>query len=206
MGHSLMSQRRLLLWLRLLTGAGFMYQGVSHILEMRAQADLFAAYAGWQSWPIVGGMRPLELTLWLAFFEFGLGVFLFGGLLTRILGGFGALLAAFQILALGLAAGPLNLFLLIGAGLACLKGGGGGTMDSALGAMQRKSIENQRIRDAEAARLKAEKAAQEPSPPAPLLRTGRGEQAACLPLSHGRDVGAADVRAAQRRGSGGEGS
>ena len=167
MGHSLMSQRRLLLWLRLLTGAGFMYQGVSHILEMRAQADLFAAYAGWQSWPIVGGIRPLELTLWLAFFEFGLGVFLFGGLLTRILGGFGALLAAFQILALGLAAGPLNLFLLIGAGLACLKGGGGGTMDSALGAMQRKSIENQRIRDAEAARLKAEKAVQEPSPPSP---------------------------------------
>ena len=28
----------------------------------------------------------------------------------------------------------------------------------------------------------------------------------CLPLSHGRDVGGADVRAAQRRGSGGEGT
>jgi hypothetical protein len=61
---------------------------------------------------------------------------------------------------LGLAGGPLNLFLLVGAAVACLRGGGGGTMDSALGAMQRKSIENQRIRDAEAARLKAEKAAQ----------------------------------------------
>ena len=103
-----MSERRLLLWLRLLTGAGFMYQGISHILEMRAQADLFAAHPGWQSWPLVGGMRPLELTLWLAFFEFGLGVFLFGGLLTRILGGFGALLAAFQLCVLGLAGGPLN--------------------------------------------------------------------------------------------------
>jgi hypothetical protein len=33
-------------------------------------------------------------------------------------------------------------------------------MDSALGAMQRKSIENQRLRDEEAARLKAEKATQ----------------------------------------------
>jgi hypothetical protein len=44
--------------------------------------------------------------------------------------------------------------------MACLRGGGGGTMDSALGAMQRKSIENQRERDAEAARLKAERAAQ----------------------------------------------
>ena len=154
-----MSQRRLLLWLRLLTGAGFMYQGVSHILEMRAQADLFAASTGWQSWPFVGGMRPLEVTLWLAFFEFGLGVFLFGGLLTRILGGLGAVLAAFQLLVLGLAGGPLKLFLLLGAAIACVRGGGGGTMDSALGAMQRTSIERQRERDAEAARLKAEKAA-----------------------------------------------
>jgi hypothetical protein len=50
--------------------------------------------------------------------------------------------------------------LLLGAALACVRGGGGGTMDSALGAMQRKSIENQRLRDAEAARLRAEKAAQ----------------------------------------------
>jgi uncharacterized membrane protein YphA (DoxX/SURF4 family) len=155
-----MSERRLLLWLRLLTGAGFMYQGISHILEMRAQADLFAAHPVWQSWPIVGGMRPLELTLWLAFFEFGLGVFLFGGLLTRFLGAFGALLAAFQVSVLGLAGAPLAVLLLVGAAIACVRGGGGGTMDSALGAMQRKSIERQRERDAAAARLKAEKAAQ----------------------------------------------
>src|SRR3954468_7357133 len=155
-----MSKRRVLLYLRLLTGAGFMYQGVMHIQGMRALADLFAAHPAWQGWPLVGGMRPLELTLWLAFFEFGLGVFLFGGLLTRILGGFGALLAGFQLLALGLAGGPLNVLLLIGGLIACLRGGGGGTMDSALGAMQRKSIENQRLRDAEAARLRAEKAAQ----------------------------------------------
>ena len=31
-----MSQRRLLLWLRLITGAAFMYQGASHIMEMGA--------------------------------------------------------------------------------------------------------------------------------------------------------------------------
>jgi uncharacterized membrane protein YphA (DoxX/SURF4 family) len=154
-----MSERRLLLWLRLLTGAGFMYQGISHILEMRAQADLFAAHPVWQSWPIVGGMRPLELTLWLALFEFGLGVFLFGGLLTRFLGGFGALLAAFQVSVLGLAGAPLSALLLVGATIVCVRGGGGGTMDSALGAMQRKSIERQRERDAAAARLKAENAA-----------------------------------------------
>ena len=34
-----MSQRRLLLWLRLLTGAAFMYQGVVHIQGMREQAE-----------------------------------------------------------------------------------------------------------------------------------------------------------------------
>jgi uncharacterized membrane protein YphA (DoxX/SURF4 family) len=155
-----MSQRRILFWLRLVTGAAFMYQGVTHIQGMRAQADLFAAYTGWQSWPIAGGMRPLELTLWIAFLEFGLGVFLFGGLLTRILGGLGAILAGFQLLTLGLDGGLLNVFLLVGGLVACLRGGGGGTMDAALGAMQRKSIENQRLRDDEAARLKAERAAQ----------------------------------------------
>ena len=155
-----MSQRRLLLWLRLVTGAAFMYQGVAHIQGMRAQADLFAASTAWQSWPLVGGMRPLELTLWIAFLEFGLGVFLFGGLLTRILGGLGALLAAFQLVTLGLDGGALNVLLVIGGLVACLYGGGGGTMDAALGAMQRRSIENQRIRDAERAREKAEKAAQ----------------------------------------------
>jgi hypothetical protein len=155
-----MSKRRILLWLRLVTGAAFMYQGVVHIQGMRAQADIFAAHPGWQSWPMVSGMRPLELTLWIAFLEFGLGVFLFGGLLTRILGGLGAVLAGFQLLTLGLDGGALNVLLLVGGLIACLRGGGGGTMDAALGAMQRKSIENQRIRDEEAARLKAEKQAE----------------------------------------------
>ena len=121
--------------------------------------QLFADHAVWQSWPIVGGMQPLEITLWIAFLEFGMGVFLFGGLLTRFLGGVGTIISAFQLLTLGLAGGPLNIFLCAAALTICVKGGGGGTMDSALGAMQRKSIERQRERDAEAARLKAEKAA-----------------------------------------------
>lgn len=154
-----MSSRRVLLWVRLLTGLAFMYQGVSHIYGMHELSALFGVNTGWQSWPFVGGMRPLELTLWIAFLEFGMGVFLFGGLLTRILSGLGVILAAFQLLVLGLAGGPLNFLLLAGSLVACLRGGGGGTMDAALGAMQRKSIERQRERDAEAARLKAEKAA-----------------------------------------------
>ncbi len=166
-----MSSRRLLLWLRLLTGVGFAYQGITHIYGMRELADLFALHNGWQGWLFVGGMRPLELTLWLAFFEFGMGVFLFGGLLTRFLGGFGALVAAFQLLVLGLAGGPLNILLLVGGLIICVKGGGGGTMDSALGTMQRRSIERQRERDAvaaaERARKRAEREAQaQPAPAA----------------------------------------
>jgi uncharacterized membrane protein YphA (DoxX/SURF4 family) len=154
-----MSKRRVLLYLRLLVGAGFMYQGVVHIQGMVAQADLFAASAAWQSGPLVGGMRPLALTISIAFLEFGMGVFLFGGLLTRILGGLGVILTAFQLVTLGLAGGPLNIMLLVGAAVVGVLGGGGGTMDAALGAMQRKSIENQRIRDEEAAQRRAEKQA-----------------------------------------------
>jgi uncharacterized membrane protein YphA (DoxX/SURF4 family) len=156
-----MSKRRMLLYLRLLVGAGFIYQGVAHIQGMVGQADLFAANAAWQGWPLVGGMRPLALTISIAFFEFGMGVFLFGGLLTRILGGLGAILAAFQLMTLGLAGGPLNIVLLAGSLIVCVLGGGGGTMDSALAAMQRKSIENQRIRDEEAAQRRAERRAAE---------------------------------------------
>lgn len=154
-----MSTRRILLWLRLLVGVGLAYQGVAHIYGMRELSALFEQHIGWQSWPLVGGMRPLELTLWVAFFEFGMGVFLFGGLLTRFLGGFGALLAGFQLLTLGLAGGPLNLFFLVAGLIICVKGGGGGTMDAALGAMQRKSIERQRERDAIAAEERARKRA-----------------------------------------------
>lgn len=169
-----MSSRRLLLWLRLLIGVGFAYQGTMHILGMRELAELFGMYTGWQSWPFVGGMRPLELTLWIAFFEFGMGVFLFGGLLTRILGGFGALVAGFQVLTLGLAGGPLNVFLLVAGLIVCIKGGGGGTMDSALGAMQRKSIERQAERDAIAAEARARKRAE---------REAQGAAAAAGPVT-----------------------
>src|SRR5262245_35323584 len=88
-----MSQRRLLLWLRLATGAAFMYQGLAHLGGMSAQRDLLAAHAGWESWPLLAGINPLALAISIACLEFGLGVFLFGGLLTRILGGLGALLA-----------------------------------------------------------------------------------------------------------------
>src|SRR5215210_774359 len=106
--------RRLLLWARLLVGVGFMYQGVTRITEMRTAAELFARASGWQSWPLVGGIRPLELVLWLALLEFFLGVFLFGGLLTRILGVVAIVVVGFQLAAIGLAGGLLNHLLLAG--------------------------------------------------------------------------------------------
>ena len=152
-----MSERRLLLWVRLLVGAGFMYQGVMHVVDMRGASDLFATHPGWQAWPLIGGMRPLELTLWLALVEFFLGVFLFGGLLTRLLGPVGLLVAALQAVALGLAGGLLNPLLALGLVAVTLRGGGGGTMDAVLGKMQRRSIER------EAARARARAArSQEP--------------------------------------------
>jgi uncharacterized membrane protein YphA (DoxX/SURF4 family) len=144
------SGRRVLLWIRLLVGAGFMYQGVAHIQGMRDGADLFAANPGWQAWPIVGGMRPLELVLWLALVEFFLGVFLFGGLLTRILGAVAVLVAGLQVVAVGLGGGPFPPLLALGSAIVTLRGGGAGTMDTTLGKMQQRSIE----REAERARAR----------------------------------------------------
>ena len=123
-----------------------MYQGVAHIQEMRAGADLLAAHNAWQAWPLLGGMRPLELVLWLALVEFFLGVFLFAGLLTRVLGVAGAAVAAFQLGVVGLAGGFLNPILALGAAAVSVRGGGGGTMDAVLGAMQRRSIEREAAR------------------------------------------------------------
>jgi hypothetical protein len=137
------SERRLLLWTRLLVGAGLMYQGVAHIQEMRAWADLFTTHAGWQSWPGLGAWRPLELVLWVAFAEFFLGVFLFGGLLTRMLGVAAAVIAGLQVVALGADGGVLAPLLAVGAALVAIRGGGVGTMDSTLGKMQRRSLERE---------------------------------------------------------------
>ena len=142
-----MSEARMLTWCRLLVGAGFMYLGVSHILGMHETAALFTERGEWHAWPFVGGMRPYELTLWLAFAEFFLGVFVFGGLFTRVLGAVAVIIAGFQAIALGLAGGLVVPLLGLGAVIVVARGAGGGTMESALGKMQRRSIERQRERD-----------------------------------------------------------
>lgn len=159
-----MSERRVLLWVRLLVGVGFMYRGVAHVTGMGEAAELFAAESGWQGWPLVGGLRPLELVLWLALLEFFLGVFLFGGLLTRILAVVGLAVGGLQVAALGPASVPLALLLTLGSAALVVRGGGAGTMDTVLGKMQRRSIEREeeRRRARALARHEAEAARQEP--------------------------------------------
>jgi len=145
-----MTETRVLTWCRLLVGVGFMIQSVAaHVLGMHEARALFEAATSWQAWPLVGAFRPLELTLWLAFVEFFLGVFIFGGLFTRILAVAGVLVAGFQVLALGLGAGILAPLLLVGSAVVVARGGGTGTMEAVLGKMQRRSIERQRERDEE---------------------------------------------------------
>ena len=179
-----MSETRSLTWCRLLVGAGFMYQSVAaHVLGMHEARALFEAHTAWQSWPLVAGFRPLELTLWLAFAEFFLGVFIFGGLFTRPLALVGAVVAAFQALTLGLAGGVVAPLLALGSLVIGARGGGTGTMEAVLGKMQRRSIERQRERDEErrrareAKRHSADALASEHASPAKGLE-GAGEAAA----------------------------
>ena len=169
-----MSETRILTWCRLLVGAGFMYQSLgAHTNGMHEAAALFTAHDGWQAWPIVGGMRPYELTIKLAFVELFLGVFIFGGLFTRPLAFVGAVVAGFQVLTLGLAGGVAAPLLALGALVVVARGGGTGTMEAVLGKMQRRSIERQRERDEERRREREAKclATEEgPHPPTPLSR------------------------------------
>ncbi len=81
-----------------------------------------------------------------------MGVFLFAGMLTRVVGSLGLLVAVLQVGWLGLSGGLLNLALALGSLLVALRGGGSSTMDSVLGKMQRRSIE----REAHRARVRAE--------------------------------------------------
>ena len=182
-----MSGTRLLTWCRLLVGAGFMYQSLgAHTTGMHETAALFAAHGGWEAWPIVGGMRPYELTVKLAFVEMFLGLFIFGGLFTRPLALAGASVALFEVLALGLAGGIISPLLALGSLVVVARGGGTGTMEAVLGKMQRRSIERQRERDEERRRAREAKRrpggneaealtpGEEALTPPPLPRAGEG--------------------------------
>jgi uncharacterized membrane protein YphA (DoxX/SURF4 family) len=93
----------------------------------------------------------MGLALWIAAGEFTVGVFLIGGLLTRVMALASALLAMFALATLGDLGPAPNLAhaALLVASLAVLaRGGGAGTMDSELGRMQRRSLEREAEREA----------------------------------------------------------
>lgn len=139
---------------RLLLGALLVRQGVIGMSDLVRLAGVLEAHTAWQAWPLVGGLRPLGLALWIAGLQFGIGVFLFGGLLTRVMALGTVLLALLALLtlnSLGLAPNLAHVALLIGALVIAARGGGAFTMDAMLGSMQRRSIEREAEREAERA-------------------------------------------------------
>lgn len=151
-------QRKALTIGRLLLGALLFRQGVVGMSDLPRLAAVLETHSAWQAWPVVGGLRPMALALWIAGLEFGIGVFLFGGLLTRFMALGTALLALFSLLtlsSLGTIPNLAHAALLVGALVITVKGGGAFTMDQMLGSMQRRSIEREAEREAERARAEA---------------------------------------------------
>ena len=153
-----MTSARSLMWLRMLVGLLFMRQGLIHVKELVldnnfALVSLVQSDAVRVAWPIVGGLRPMELTLWAGGLEFALGMFVFGGLLTRACAAALTVIALFWLVVLRSAGVPITIYhglLLVAAALIFVKGGGPHTMDSELGRMQRRSLEREAERESAA--------------------------------------------------------
>jgi uncharacterized membrane protein YphA (DoxX/SURF4 family) len=139
-----MTQRRLLMVVRLLLGALLIRQGAIGLSDLVHLAGALQDHGGWHGWPLVGSLRPMELAIWIAAGQFTVGIFLLGGLLTRLAALAATLLALFALGTLGdlgLAPNLAHGALLLAALAILLKGGGAGTMDSELGRMQRRALE-----------------------------------------------------------------
>lgn len=146
-----MTPRRFLLLVRLVLGVLLVRQGASGLSDLVHVAQVMQAHSAWQHWPLLGSLRPMELAIWIATLEFAVGIFLLGGLLTRLSALVTALLAVFSLATLadlGLAANLAHAALLLAALLIVIKGGGAGTMDALLGQMQRRSLEREAARKA----------------------------------------------------------
>src|SRR5437762_4614330 len=126
--------------LRLVLGALLIRQGAIGLSDLQHLAQTMQRFDSWQAWPLVGSLRPMELALWIAAGQFTVGIFLLGGLLTRLVALGSALLAGFGLATLW-SLGPLadlaHALVLLGSLVVLLKGGGLGTMDAELGRMQR---------------------------------------------------------------------
>jgi uncharacterized membrane protein YphA (DoxX/SURF4 family) len=136
---------------RLLLGALLIRQGVIGLSDIAHLAQSMQAHNAWQSWPLVGTLRPMEMSLWIGAGELTVGIFLLAGLLTRVMALAAALLALFALGTfsdLGLVPNLAHGALLAVALAVLVKGGGAGTLDSELGRMQRKSLEREAQRGA----------------------------------------------------------
>jgi hypothetical protein len=133
---------------RLALGALLLVQGLMNWSDPTALSSYLRLHTGWQALPVVGGWSAIQLSLILALGRFTAGVFLLGGFITRGMALLGFLAAAL-LLGLGAESVALNALALALAASVLLLGGGGRTLDGVLGKMQRRSIERERLREAE---------------------------------------------------------
>ena len=138
---------------RVLLGILLIRQGGLGLSDLQHLSRVLGEHNVWNGWPLLGTLRPIELAIWIAAGEFTIGIFLVGGMLTRLAALCSALLALFSLVSLsdlGFVPNLAHTTLLMASLVIVVKGGGAGTMDKALGAMQRRSMERQAERDAEA--------------------------------------------------------
>lgn len=143
-----MKAPRALQLVRVALGAFLVWRSWEILGSPQQSTEHLIATGNWAGWPLIGHMRPLELTFTVAFSLFFLGIFLMGGLLVRILSIVTLVIALASFGIFGVNGWLTHLVILLGAAVIMLRGGGAGTMDSALGAMQRRSIEREAEREA----------------------------------------------------------
>ncbi len=140
--------QRLALLFRLVLGGMLLVQGLADWSNPTLLASFLREHTAWQSVPLVGGLLPIELTLILALGRFAAGVFLLGGFITRGMA-LASWLGAALLVWLGADGLVFNALGLLLATSVLVFGGGGRTLDGVLGQMQRRSIEKERLREAE---------------------------------------------------------
>jgi hypothetical protein len=143
-----LSEKRKLLWVRVIFGAFLVWLSWDIMGTMQETAHVYGETGNWASWPVIGAMRPLELAFWTYIVLFGFGIFLMGGLLVRVISIVTFVLAVSSFAIFGLNGWLTHGLVLVGAIIIMARGGGAGTMDAALGAMQRRSLEREAEREA----------------------------------------------------------
>jgi uncharacterized membrane protein YphA (DoxX/SURF4 family) len=155
------------MYVRFALGLALLQRGASEMSSLLELAQSLDQQTVWRSWPLVGTLRPMELALWLGAGQFTAGMFLFGGLLTRLMAVCAAVLLAMSLVLFpnqGALNTLINWLLLLAALAVVVRGGGAGTMDSELGRMQRKSLEREAEREA-ARRAALDTASSDPASP-----------------------------------------